>query len=231
MSSEFLIDNDVVKKLAIYGLFSELVAITKSAQRSLGVLGAAPFVLTKAIERSKSIRTKEAALARLHEALAECDTVEPDEAEIQLAARIEDRAQLMGLPFDLGESLLIAVLAFRASAVLATGDKRALGCAVAAVGDSATIDGISGRVGCLEQVLFHLVQYGEGVEYARSVCNEPDTDKAISICFGCASSFNLEAALTGLESYIEDVRKSATPLLSAGLTIEDLLEKNSVGLS
>jgi hypothetical protein len=223
MSSELLIDNDVIKKLAVYGLFEELQAISLPADRQLMVLGAAPFVLSKAIEKSKSIRVREAALGRLQEALALCEMIEPGDDEVSLAASLEDTAQRLGLPFDQGESLLIAALVFRASSALITGDKRALGCTATVIADHVILSELSGRIACLEQVLFSLLGAGDGTSHAQRICQEPDLDRAISICFGCASSFNLNAAKEGLQSYIESVRQSAEPLLADGVELSGLL--------
>lgn len=231
MANELLIDNDVVKKLAIYGLFEGLAASARPADWRLIVLGAAPYVLSKAIEKSKTIRARNEALGRLKEALALCEVVEPRDEEIELAASLEDAAQRLGLPFDQGESLLIAALTYRVSAALITGDKRALAGAATLLTDHAELSTCSGRIACLEQVILAIIADGNGAAEAGQICQEPDVDRALSICFRCASSFDPAAAREGLASYVESVRRASGPFLCAGLDLSGLFEKDRVGLS
>jgi len=228
MASGLLIDNDVIKKLSIYGLFSCLVEMIGAAS-SVGVLGAARFVLPKAIEKSKSLEDRAGALMRLADALSLCQEIEPTADQVELAAALEDGAQRLGLPLDAGESLLLAILVVDANARMLTGDKRALACAPDALGPDAAA-AVAGKVGCLEQAIYSLLGAIEPDNCAQAVCSEPSTDKALSLCFGCASSFSLENAQAGLESYIEHARAAAAPLLIDGLTLEGLFQEDSEGV-
>lgn len=219
-----MLDSDIVKKLATYDLFSEAYLIAQNSGHDILVLGAAPFVLSKAISKSRSISDRIGAANRLSEAIKLCFILEPNETEIDLAATLEDAGQRAGVPFDAGESLLVAVLASRVGHSLATGDKRALAVLPALAAEANILDALKARIACLEQVLASILQSSGDNHLPAKICREPLADTAVSICFGCAAnSFETEAAFDALSSYIRHLRHQCSPLLAEGVDLSDLL--------
>ena len=80
-----VVDNDIVFKLVCYGLIEELLLGAGESSRSIGVLGAARYVIEKQIR--KRVQTSTAIVFQRLEAFLEKVTVlEPTEDEQLLAA-------------------------------------------------------------------------------------------------------------------------------------------------
>lgn len=219
-----MLDSDVVKKLTAYDLFNETHSIAQTADHDLLILGAAPFVLAKAISRSRSISDQLGATQRLAEAVKLCIVLEPSEEETLLAATLEDAGQRLGYPFDAGESLLVAILATRTEHSLATGDKRALAVLPELAQGANILTELQARIACFEQVISTILKSFPDNAPASKICSEPLADAAISICFGCASgSFAPETAFAALSSYTNHLRNQCTPLLAHGDDLSALL--------
>lgn len=231
MANRLLVDNDVLKKLAVFHLFPPLLKAFEGKTDGVYILGAAIFVLEKAIQRSKSIKNPAAAIANLQDLVAECTKIEPSNEELVLAADLEDAGQRMSLPFDTGESLLFAILISRAQTRLITGDKRALG-AVPLVCDDHLLMGMSARVACFEQTLASIMAAIGAEACGHQVCEEPLADRAAAICFGCsAGGYSAAAASAALHSYIEALRKECFPLLVPGDTLSGLFfQEDGIGI-
>jgi hypothetical protein len=185
---------------------------------SIGVLGAARFVICDRIKRGKlddfepSIEDRAAALFD-----AVCE-LEPTSDELNLANELEREAQRMGLPLDAGESQLCAIVAERGLARLTTGDKRAIESLEKICGAAPWLDKLSGRICCLEQLVAAAVaDAAVFAELCPRVCADTSVDKTLSICFGCLgdSSPSIPDVTACLSSYIEAVRASAPTLLLA----------------
>lgn len=211
-----LVDNDVLVKGACYGVLCELAASISGAPSSCGILGAARFVVPKAIDRQHLQR--ESALPReaFQEFLEQNQVVEPTSAEQELAAELEAEAQALALNLDAGESQLVAILVTRAVPSLLTGDKRAIVALEQLLEPMPHLQPLVGRVHCLEQAVRRLVE-SAGMDAVRSaVCAEPRIDKALTICFSCSSAAaSPPSVAAGLESYIADVRASAERVLAS----------------
>lgn len=115
------VDNDVLIKAACYGLAAEL-----DGSRSLGVLGAAKYVIAGRIERMTLSGDRDAARTAALDLIARSLVLEPSRDELELAATIETSAQRQGLELDAGESQLAAMIVHRGIGLLETGDKRAI---------------------------------------------------------------------------------------------------------
>jgi hypothetical protein len=180
----------------------------------VGVLGAARFVLGRALERGRARATGTARQA-LEDFLAAAEVLEPTDAELSVAADLERLAQHRGVSLDGGESQLAAMVAARQMSFLDTGDKRAIA-AFAAI-DHCVCQALRGHIRCLEQLFIPLLDAGDFAEIVASVCAEPDVDKAMTACFACNSggASNPEAVRAGLESYIRDVVRRAPAMLAA----------------
>lgn len=209
-----VIDNDLILKSASYGLGAWFWPDGEPA--SIGVLGAARYVVSHHLDRAPLNRDVEAAQSDLSELLARCETLEPTEAEVDLATEIELFGQENGLALDSGESQLAAIVVIRDIALLETGDKRAIAALEAARGHICALGVLSGRVRCLEQIARRLAGVEESYPaLADNVCAEAKVDKTLSICFGCFgdSPADRTTALEALGQYVEDLRRSAGSVL------------------
>jgi hypothetical protein len=210
-----LIDNDIVFKGACYGLLPELLSNVCDPKDPAGILGAARFVVSKRIQRSPLNKGTEAAIANLQYFLTRAVTIEPTEAERSMAGEFELAALHAGVSLDAGESQLCAVLITRLVPLLFTGDKRAIRGIERLLDSEDRLAALCGKVRCLEQlVLDALPGSGEANSLRKSICAEAHIDKALTICFGCSSGPDGGDYSAGLQSYIADLRKQATRMLS-----------------
>ena len=202
-------DNDVVLKAASYRLAQRLWT------QSVGVLGAARFVLARALERGGT-RDPAAARVALDELLAASEVLEPTDEELATAAELERDAQRAGLALDSGESQLAAMVVTREMELLDTGDKRAI-TAFAALEHEAC-RALCGRLRCLEQLFVPLLEADDFDSVVAAVCAEPDVDIAITLCFACSSggASRPDHVRTGLDSYIAALRRAAPDMLVGG---------------
>ena len=204
------VDNDVLLKGACYGLLAELVGNVPASPEEVGVLGAAPFVVTKRLYKIGLCSNSEKAVVRLDAFLQEVSTLEPTEEELSIAAELEHAAQRAGVNLDGGESQLSAMILRRNLYWLVTGDKRA----VAALGclreQEESLMPMDGKVICLEQLFARLLTNTDPTHIHDVVCGEPNVDRALAVCFCCMSpEVGLVQWQAGLESYIADIRKTA----------------------
>ena len=219
MGSFVLVDNDVVLKCSCYRLVDETVSFLSSGGR-VAVLGSARFVLEKYVGKTNSIVDKEAVIGELGRFFAQTSLLEPNDAELSLAAELEGEAQLRSVALDIGESLLVAILLLRSAPLLVTGDKRAIAAVEALVAALAQLEAVAGRLACIEQLVLGLVQrLGTGA-VRKHICGEPGADKALALCFSCSRAcVDGNNVIEGLSSYINSLRTTAKIVL---LTSHDL---------
>lgn len=212
--TDCLIDNDVVLKSVSYGFLDELIAGLPAGPHVPGLLGTARFVLPKRLQRHvpKQYEQAREALSRV---LAVLEAVEPSDAEAALAATLEYEAQRQAVAVDAGECQLIAILISRGYHWLLTGDKRALaGLAAMALPSEISIDSLAGKFMCFEQAILHLVAAQGGAWVRRAICDEPDVDTAMRLCFSCTSPEVTEASWKeGLNSQVRSLRNDCGSLL------------------
>lgn len=209
------VDNDILLKLAHYGLLNSTAYELCTLSEKIYILGAAKFVVRSLLSRGKdSDPTK---LADFNDFLVTAIEVEPTLEEVSLATRIEEYGVRNNLNLDIGESQLCAVAIYRTLDVLITGDKRAI------VGFQGLIQAvpemrkIAGRVACLEQLMWTII--GQiGVEAVReNICGKAATDRTMSICLGCTRpSIDQESIAEAFSSYIEHLRSVSPEILRPG---------------
>jgi hypothetical protein len=206
------VDNDVLLK----ALRLDCAAIFWPALESIGVLGAAKYVIRDRIRRGKLAESDpsiEGRAAALFEAASE---LEPTSDELDLANELEREAQRIALPLDAGESQLCAMVALRSLPLFTTGDKRAIESLEKMGGLARWLDKLASKIRCFEQLVASAVA-DEAVfaVFAPRVCADASVDKTLSICFGClgGSSPSRADVTACLGSYIEAVRTSAPTLL------------------
>jgi len=206
------IDNDLLIKGAWYLLLPEMVAAIPANAADCIVLGAAKFVCIASLEK-RGLAARAEVLNAFIGGLAQ---IEPSAEELAVAAEIELLAQQRGLSLDVGESQLLAIGESRAISVLATGDKRAIRAIEGVMLSRGQDEFWRNKVICLEQIIRSmLLQVSPDVVRDR-VCQANLADRAISICFSCSSGGgDVSSWISGLESYIEDLRSKAPVVLSA----------------
>lgn len=213
---EALVDNDILMKVACYGLLDELLSQTVSSTDLLGILGATRFVVAKKIRKRVLRRDKEATVRALEAFIQRITTVEPTIDEQRMAADFELAAQRAGVALDTGESQLCAVLIFRAVRQLYTGDKRAIQAMQDLLEADTRLISLCNKVKCLEQLVLQSITEGNVSLFRAAICSEPETDAALTICFSCTSKgISLEEISHALNSYINDLRKSSRQILAS----------------
>ncbi len=211
MSEGVLLDNDVALKACAYRCQDNVVAATTRNGKPPAMLGIARFTLRSQLSRWGSIVDGDGAAGALEQFLAQIELVDPTGEEIAFAAELEEQAAAKSLQFDTGESQLVAILLFRSSSLLVTGDKRA----VTALANIA-LSGVAGRLACLEQLFIALLKKYPHEVIREQVCAEPRADKSITNCFACsAASVSAEDILSGLTSYTEHLRNASGDMLIA----------------
>lgn len=209
------LDNDVILKGSSYGILTDLLAALPGGPHSHGVLGAARFMLPKALARKHVVRTAEA-LIDLNSALATLEVLEPSETEQRIAADLQFNAQQAGLPLDAGEAQLTAMLVMRELHHLLTGDKRAIAAlALTQLPEPLSRDRLAHKLICLEQAIWALLEHQDTASVRAAICAEPAVDTQLRICFSCLAPEVEEASWReGLRSAIEAVRANCPDLLA-----------------
>ncbi|GHP20049.1 hypothetical protein RN2511_047850 [Rhodococcus sp. NKCM2511] len=216
MKLQAVVDNDVIIKLASYGILKDLANVLGTDVHRLGVLGAAKWVVPKAISRGARVKNKDFAKENAGVFLSSVATLEPTEAEIQTADLIEEAANTYGSGLDTGESLLCAIVIHRELPLLLTGDKRAIQKASDIQHRVVELQKLIDRVACLEQVILKMAGLSNVEDLRQAICNEDQVDKAISICFSCWSPETTAEPAPALKSYIEHLRAHSPNLLVDG---------------
>lgn len=207
------VDNDVLIKLAAFRLFEGGLALLGGSDE-VGVLGAARYVVPSAIARNGRIADREGAIASWREVADALEPLEPSADELDLAVTMEEFAARGGLPLDPGESQLIAISILRPMARLVTGDKRAIAAAETLRSEVPELTSLDGHVICFEQIIERLIAILGDAVVQEAVCAEPNADRAVAICMGCASAaYETASSDEGLASYISDLRTYAPSLL------------------
>jgi len=212
MSEPILVDNDVALKLCAYSCAKELVDLVKSKDKSLAMLGVARYSIGRRVQRARNIYNPDALKhqwAMLSESLI---WIEPTTEEIAFAAELEQQAIEMNVELDGGESQLFAILVYRLSPLLLTGDKRAIA-ALEMIGQAFPTE----KVACLEQIVYTLLKTVGAATLQSRICCEPAVDRSICLAFGCntkADPVSVSSIETGLMSYIGSVRASAPQILT-----------------
>jgi hypothetical protein len=211
------IDNDVLHKMAAYGLLNDLLHARPWGADCFCMLGAARFIVAKKLRKQPPEHGLDNALTEFEAALAKIAALEPSDDEIRLAADLEYAAQQLDVDLDAGESVLCAVLLYRGADYIFSGDKRAIIALQVLLDAAAVASEVRQRLVCLEQLFLWLLQ-GEQCERIRAaVCAEPAVDRALSNCFSCRSAgATIESWREGLASYIRDLARQAPDVLVAG---------------
>jgi hypothetical protein len=211
MHKLILVDNDIALKLCAYACARDLVDLGSAKDHSLAMLRVARYAIDRRVQRGRGVQDVGNLRRQWSVLSAAIDWIEPTADEIEFAAELEERALSSNVELDGGESQLFAILIYRVSPLLLTGDKRAI-FALESIGHPLPIE----RVACLEQVIFTLLQKIGADALRKRICHEPGVDRSLSIAFVChsqpgpASDVSIEEGLT---SYVISVQRSAPTIL------------------
>src|SRR5262249_19602779 len=120
-----LVDNDVVIKVAAYGLQEPAVWTLTLANTPPSMLNVGRYVARDAIGRVSRVKDTARARTNLEAILGTFVALEPTNEEISPAAVFESVANTRGLSLDVGESKLPEIMLSRGGRLLQTGEKRA----------------------------------------------------------------------------------------------------------
>lgn len=211
-----VVDNDVLYKGLCYGVLHDIVHAYDGTAGSVGVLGAARFVVGKKLQKTSLRRTADLVAEEFSKFLSAAVELEPSDSEQSLAADLESAAQQLDVNLDAGESQLCAIAIERVIPVLLTGDKRAITAMERLLDAELRLHGLRGKVRCLEQAVLYVLHQKDLETLRAAICTEPMVDKTLTICFGCSSaSTQRETVLEGLDSYIRALRSVATRILAS----------------
>jgi hypothetical protein len=211
-----VVDNDIVYKGLCYGVLHDIVHPYNGTAGSVGVLGAARFVVGKKVQKTRLRRSADLVAQELGRFLSGAVQLEPTDSEQSLAADLESAAQQHDVNLDAGESQLCAIVIERAIPILLTGDKRAITAMERLLDAELRLHGLRGKVRCLEQAVLYVLDQRDLETLRTAICTEPMVDKTLTICFGCSSpSMQRETVLQGLDSYIRALRAGATRILAS----------------
>jgi hypothetical protein len=209
-----MLDNDVLIKVCCYRIARDLLQIFQNIG-PLATLAVTRIIVREQIRRSTRITDKTAAETELDVILEQLESVEPTQQEVDLAAEFEAIALAQNLPFDAGESQMLAVVVYRTTLLIVTGDKRAVTAAAPILSACNMPSVCDGRLVCLEQIVLAILRRRSASELQSQICLERSADKVLAIVFRCTSGqpaveVDVEE---GLRSYIASLRATAPNLI------------------
>lgn len=209
MALKLVIDNDVILKLAQYGMLDHLPKLfTRSEKIQVSVLDSARYKLLPKQNPLKLCGTEEAA-AQISTLLGLAHKISASNVDLDVLE------QLNAVPgIDAGEALLFAAAAADAVSVILTGDKRAL------IGLSEHhLETIAPSLRCKIITLEGLIQGFVELDHSGTqlaIRSNPTVDKALSIVFGVSAAASEESVQAGLNSYVGQVRKLLGEMINNG---------------
>ena len=207
MKMDVFFDNDVVLKLAEYGLLDALIDLMAQCNMRTFVLPTLGFVAglnsPKRAEKLFSSADKLVAVTRLIESSAT--------AEIRQTATVQLISQLSVPGLDPGELTLIACATeVTGTAGIITGDKRA----IRVLNNVTELTNLLKHclIILLEHVAKHLLHALEPTFLISKIEAKPEVDTALRVCFKGKSASALSQIHDGLTSYIRDVESNCNNL-------------------
>ncbi|NJM62266.1 MAG: hypothetical protein HC849_21985 [Oscillatoriales cyanobacterium RU_3_3] len=206
MGQPILIDNDVLLKLARYGLLDEAIALFECNSTDAIVLTTAKYKLLPHNNRLQFCKDEESA-TRLEAFLQTANILDAGLADPDLWDLLNAVPNI-----DSGEASLFAVGATNSNTLVITGDKRSLKalCSNDSVADASKA--LAGRVVSVE-VLFLMLAEFQFTLIQERVRAKPDVDMTLKIVFGVTVPADFESVKEGLNSCIRDLRSITGTLL------------------
>lgn len=212
----YCIDNDILKKLATFGLFDKTLELFDSSYQQVKILETAQYKFKPDWQkfRKGKIRKTENTLIKYEEVLELAKSL-PQISEVSVAIEIFE--QLSSFEnIDPGEAILtshaIALLKKDEDAQVFTGDKKFL-TALAKVDLLEVETYLQHRIWCLEQLVLKNIDC-YGFEWVREqIVPVRGCDRAIKAVFGSGEQSSSCNAIPTLKQYIEDIRATTGSLL------------------
>ena len=209
------VDNDIVLKVACYGLEEELLFSNPRMPNDIAVLGSARFVVRRAIHKMTLSGSMTASIERANSLIQHFASIDPTEDEHASAAKYEIDAQRVGANLDAGEGLLCAVAVRRSVRFVITGDKRAINAIDKVSRAHRELIALRGRIMSLEQLALTSLQAGFQERLRNAICSEREIDKTLTTCFRCRTQVSDEQSFAEcLRSYISTIRLKASRMLA-----------------
>jgi hypothetical protein len=207
MALKLFVDNDVILKLAQYGILEHLISLFPGPA-DLIALDSARYKLLPKRNRLELCKTEEVA-GRVEAFLDAAVPASTEPVDVELLERLN------GSPgIDTGEALLFATAASADNARVLTGDKRALA-GLGGLQDAYCSQALAGKIIMLEALLQRFTQIDPG-HTQQAVRSNPTVDKALTNVFGVSEPAAPDSVLAGLESYKGHVKKTLGDLLNDG---------------
>lgn len=207
MALKLFVDNDVILKLAKYGILEHLTALFPGPV-DLIALDSATYKLLPKRNRLELCQTEEVA----DRVQAFLDAAIPASAE---PVDVELLERLNGSPgIDTGEALLFAATASADNARVLTGDKQALA-GLGGLQDAYYSQALASKIIMLEALLQGFTQIDLG-HTQHAVRSNPTVDKALTNVFGVSAPAAPDSVFAGLESYKGHAKKTLGDLLNDG---------------
>lgn len=212
----YCIDNDILKKLATFGLFDKTLDLFHSSYQQVKILETAQYKFKQDWQkfRKGKIRKTENTLIKYEKVLELAKNL-PQISDPSFDQEIFE--QLSNFPnIDAGEAILashaIALLKKDEDAQIFTGDKRFLS-ALAKVDLLEIETYLKHRIWCLEQLVLKNIDC-YGFDFIRNqIVPVRDCDRAIKAVFGSGEQSSSCNAIPTLKQYIEDIRATTGSLL------------------
>ncbi|MDI1254136.1 hypothetical protein [Thermomonas sp.] len=200
-----LVDNDVLLSAAHWGLLDMVPTLVGATWAEVAVLASLP---PRARKADPKLFKDPAVAATLVPYLAQC-TPMPD-PDVSLIARLQGRPDI-----DVGEQVLFAATGGAAEAFVLTGDKRAIR-ALALLHAEGVIPELTGRVLCMEHLLWHALSVLGPDELLRRVRKYPDRDMATLAIVGRTEAKSQPQIEEGLTSYLMNLNQASPHLMARG---------------
>lgn len=201
------VDNDVVIKLAEYGLLMSLHEIVTEAGHEIHVLNSLPYVVgVNNPSAANQVLSSQSSVEQVKKFL---EVVNP--ASIKQATTFHIINSINDPNLDEGELTLIGCAIESDNPVLCSGDKRA----IKALNNLIAAESLSFShciIILLEHTLQILVNSMDEDYVLKQVMRKPDVDKAIRLCFQNATSEDIDSVISGLESYINSLKMECSNL-------------------
>lgn len=213
--SRALIDTDILLKTASYKLLKQLLATSPFGSTEFGIVAAAQFVVADKLKKKLQAAQLEGAKEHFQDAIVKISAIEPSPDELALAAELESAALTLGVDIDAGESQICMLMLSGGIDLMMTGDKRAIK-AIAALSEQDACAYVHGKVACLEQLVWWMIEHKGLGSVQPSICPLPAVDISLTAALGCHSGgAPLASCKEGLISYINSIRRDAPEVLIA----------------
>lgn len=200
------IDCDVAVKLAQWGLLSRFVLhLQKQGRADLFTVGTLKFKFKLATpEKAAAIVGSKVAVQQLTNFVAACKVANGHNA--QLAETLSEIPLI-----DAGEAALFAAAAEFHTAIVDTGDKKALRAVGGALKSHPSLASLSGKLACLEQTMDYLVDRWSFDTVHSAVATYAKADTSVNSCFLHGSR---DIAQLTLRAKVAELTADCGPLLA-----------------